>query len=496
MRAAHSMRGAAARLGAGLATPFVVSGASRVGVQMLAFAVVVVASRHLDLAQFGMFALASAVAVILCSLLYTGFYEGLLRASDVEREAPTVLLLMMGAGLGFGIVMLAAAAALGATGRGEGVAALLAPMALVPVLAAPTAWCEALGVRRGAVRAAAVLTLVAEGIGFVALVVAFRLDAGAAALVWCRLSATAAALLLKIPLAKTSLAYLPLARGVPAWSFQRVVAREAWTRARPLYGASFSRLMGGYGTDIVLGLVLSPAAVGAFRAGSRVAGTGAEVIVRPMHAIAWSRYARLEREGALGTLRAAWLRDTAFLLAVAWPAMAGLALLSGPITRVVLGSEWLSAAPVIAVLALARAFAAADMLVDPVLVCTARAGTQMRLRAWSALVALALAALAAPFGPAAAAGGVFVAAVGTAGVALALARHATGASGRDLREALVPGGALTALVVGSAAIAWGALGGTAAPLLAVAGCILAAGAIWAPLFGALLLRGRLVLPRT
>ena len=468
--------------------PFVVGSLSRVAVQLLAFAQVVVASRHLDLAQFGTFALASAIAVIACSLLYTGFYEGLLRARDVAREAPTVLVLLCAVGIGLGLAMGVAALAFGfETGFETGFGAMLLPLALVPVLAGPTAWCEALGVRRGMVRANAVLTLVAEGAGFAALLWGLRAGEGAMALVWGRLVATLAALLLK----------LPFALGAPALGFSRAVALAAWQRARPLYAGAVAKLLSGYGGDFVVALFLSPAAVGAFRAGARVANTGAEVIVRPIHAIAWSRFARLERDlgaAAVGPLQTAWLRDTAFLAAVAWPSLVGLALMAEPVTALVLGPAWIAAAPVIAALALARAVAATDFLVDPLLVCRGRSDLQMRLRVASAALSVACVALAAPFGVTAAALGLLAAAVATLILAVALGARVLTVSWRELLPAFRPAILLTGLVVLTATAADALAAGWVSPVLALSGVVVASGTIWLCAVVLLLSRGRLFLP--
>ena len=468
-----------------ISSPFIVSSLSRVGIQVLAFAQVVVASRYLDLSEYGLFAIASAITVIVCSLLYTGFYEGLLRAPKIETEAPTVAVLLFGLGSVFALGMAGAALVVG---RASAFGALLLPLAMVPILAAPTAWCEALGVRRGMVRANAVLTLLAEFLGFLALVVALERGLGPVALVWGRLAATVASLAMKAFMAGS----------MRPFGFDRVQARQALIRARPLYASAVAKLFSGYSGDFMLALFLSPTAVGAFRAGSRVANTGAEVIVRPIHAIAWSHFARLERaegQGAREQLSGAWRQNTAFLTAIAWPSLAGLALVSEPITAILLGAEWLAAAPIIAVLACARAIAAADFLVDPVLVCSGRSDLQMRLRICGAVLAVTFVTIAAPWGAEAAAIGLAIAAVSTSSVALLMAKRVLELTWTGLLTSLRPAAGLTVVVVGAALVADNLAATSFAPDTTLFAVIAIGGVMWLASFGLLLVRGRLVLPR-
>ena len=59
---------------------------------------VMAASRFLDLAEFGTFALAWAAAVIANSFVFTGFYQALLRSPDPERDRDTIYWLIFSVG--------------------------------------------------------------------------------------------------------------------------------------------------------------------------------------------------------------------------------------------------------------------------------------------------------------------------------------------------------------------------------------------------------------
>jgi O-antigen/teichoic acid export membrane protein len=69
-----------------------------------------------------------------------------------------------------------------------------------------------------------------------------------------------------------------------------------------------------------------------------------------------------------GDLRVSYLRSVEFITAFQWPALAVTSILANPIVRIVLGDQWLSAVPVVQIIALACVFNFADQLLYPTLV--------------------------------------------------------------------------------------------------------------------------------
>lgn len=68
-----------------------------------------------------------------------------------------------------------------------------------------------------------------------------------------------------------------------------------------------------------------------------------------------------------GDLRKSYLRSVEFIIAFQWPALAVICVLADPIVRIVLGSQWLDAVPIIRIMALASLFNFSDQLTYPVL---------------------------------------------------------------------------------------------------------------------------------
>ncbi len=75
-------------------------------------------------------------------------------------------------------------------------------------------------------------------------------------------------------------------------------------------------------------------------------------IVPPLNEVAFSAYARLQHEPE--ALAAAFLKGLRIVMAAAMPFYLGLAVTAEPLVLTVLGPKWASAAPIVAVLALAR----------------------------------------------------------------------------------------------------------------------------------------------
>lgn len=390
---------------AGVSSVFFVSTFGRIVSQILAAATVFVAAQFVSLEDFGVLALGQAVTIILASLLYTGLHHQVMRSTNLGAENATLFAAQCLLGLA-GALMMAAIGALQSPGSVlQSVFFLMAP---IPAFVAPAAHFEALLIRAQKIRVAVLSTMVAEILGFVAMWLAFVQGAGVFALVLGRLVATIVAFAAKVWFA-----------GVwPGLKLDARIAHEAFFASRPLYLTTGTSMASNYGGDLLLGLFLNPLSVGAFRAASRVATTGSEIIAKPVQTITWSNLARLEREQADASMAAAWLDHAKFLTLLAWPALCALALMSGSVVDLLLDESWSAAAPVISVLALALAVGILDNIVAPALTCTKQGQLYERIALATAAVIVASLSIAAPFGAVAAAFGLLFARLMMAPIAL------------------------------------------------------------------------------
>lgn len=468
------------RLFGGLTSTFFVGSCGRVLTQLVAFATILLVSRYLSLEEFGVFALSSACSIIIVSLIYAGPFEYLLRTRELDSDRDTVFWLLAAAGAVGALVMASIGAALDESKPGIGQFFLL--LALMPLLTGPRVWAEALLTRAGRIRSTVLCNLGAEICGILSLFVALEAGQGVLALVTSRLAATAVAL------AGQSV----LMGKRPRLHFSRESAVNAFDHVMPLSGVAAIKLVSNYGVDLLLGAFLAPAAVGAYRAGSRVATTGCDIVLRPMHAISWSYFARLERDGDKAVMARIWKQQMRFLSAVAWPALAVLAM-SGPlVVSLLLSDSWAGAGPIISILTIARALEVLDFLAGPVLVCSGSAHAMVKLRAGGAVCLLLMLLAVAHYGAEYAAGAQVLANAGVALAALTLISRSLQLSVLTIMKAVVPG----LLLAVSCAIAIFAIQEATAtitlagPWAAISGAIL----LWGVLFLTLLSRGTLRLP--
>jgi O-antigen/teichoic acid export membrane protein len=145
-----------------------------------------------------------------------------------------------------------------------------------------------------------------------------------------------------------------------------------------------------------------------------------------------------------GDLRESWLRGHALMSAVQWPTLAMLALLADPVVRLLLGSQWGEAAPLVRIIAFAMMALAPAFMTFPVLVASGR----IRDTLMSSLIVLppsaAISIGAAFFGLTAVALSLFVTAPAQMLVALFFVRRAIGLSWPEIVRASRESVAITA----------------------------------------------------
>lgn len=465
-----------------LTSAFAVGVASRVAAQVSAFVLVLVASRSLDLAEFGAYAIASALSVIFTTLVYTGIYHILLRSPDLDRDRDTFFLLQLGIGCAGAAAMAGAAFLFGDPGSGSTAFALLS-LSPIPALASMSAWMESQLVRAGRIRTTSSAVMASELVSLLTAILMFRAGHGIGALILARFTSMAFILVL----------YGVLVRRAPRPRLRHATARAALKEAWPLWGSVSLGMLSNYGADIILGAFLNPTAVGAYRAGSRVANTAADVVVQPLGQISWARFARLEADSTPELIRTAWKENMALGFALVVPAMVSLYLLAPGIVAVLLDPSWGAAAGVVTILALARGTYVLTFLLEPTLTCLGRGRQQFYVRAADAALLVALLLTIGRSSAEAAATAVLVKDVLISVVALRITMAAAGLRLADLTRTMAPGLGLGILCAGVIL----ATGRVEPDITSYAGLGLAAGAVllvWSGAIAGLLRRKLLVLP--
>lgn len=202
--------------------------------------------------------------------------------------------------------------------------------------------------------------------------------------------------------------------------------------------------------ELVVAQLLGLAALGVYTRASQLAGIVWDGAYGLSTRVIYVQMAAEQRE--TGTLRETYLRATRLLSAAMWPAMAGIAVLAGPIVHHVYGPQWDGAALPLAILMGAQCVAIAFAMSWELCVLTDRTGWQARveaLRALAGLAALALGALVSL--PAAAAGRIVDALIGYA-IYRPRMPDMAGTSTAETRQAYAGNALLALLAIAPAAV--------------------------------------------
>jgi O-antigen/teichoic acid export membrane protein len=359
--------------------------------QIIALVVTLLAARWLTPITFGEYSIAAALITLSRAMLYAGAYEFLLKAPVGEESNTECLIVNVGLAAGLGGLLGLLALFTGAIFHSTEVGFLLVVLAPSSLLSAAANWQEAQMLRAGRIKTYYGVTTFAEVAAAIVTITMILLGFGLGALVaqiYCRLFTL-------------MVTYRVLQK--PIWSktisFERVTHIGRWSLHR--YGATIVSFLSNYSADILLGVFLSPAATGLYRASHRVVTGVSDLISNPTRMTAITIFSR--RAGGNLDSGALWPKIAAASAMLGWAALAGLAAISSQIVPLVLGARWKAAAPVIAILCLQRAFTLVDGVTAPMLVAYNYVRELLAIQVVMAITSVMLLAVMARYGVGAAA---------------------------------------------------------------------------------------------
>jgi O-antigen/teichoic acid export membrane protein len=394
---------AGGRPGSALASALtaIVAMGSRASGQIVVVLVTLVATRYLTPAAFGMFSLASIGIALIRSILWNGAFEYLMKAQDPRAASSECLIanFLITAAFSLPLYLFAFFADRIFSTIGIGHMILL----LLPsnLLAAIGAWQESLILRTGRLRAYYAITFASEAVS--ALVAILLLIGGYGALGLVAQTYVRNAMVLVAYLAMrctiwsdgVSLGRLGV---VLRWSFSRYLS------VLVDFGMS-------YGADIFLGIFLSPAAAGLYRASNRIVTAVGDIFAHPVNMIARSVFS--QRAAAGRSSDDVWPSVFSAAAVVGWSALAGVVVTAGMIIPIALGPMWLAAAPLAAVIAVARCGMLLQAVISALLVSYDRQDRLFVIQCVSTVASLAALAIVARFGVMAATIGVSAVSIAT-----------------------------------------------------------------------------------
>lgn len=372
--------------------------------QIIALIVTLLAARFLTPVSFGEYSIAAAMVTLSRAMLYAGAFEYLLKAPRGE-EAPTECLVI---NLGLAIALGAALAVLslftGPLFHSAEVGLLLVAMAPTSLLSAAANWQESQLLRAGRLKTYYGVTTFAEVIAAIVTVSMILFGFGLGALI--------AQIYARLLLLMVTYRVLQKPMWSQAFSLERAWRVARWSTAR--YGATIVAFLSNYSADLLLGAFLSPAATGLYRASHRMVTGVSDLVSNPTRLTSVTIFSRRSAEGLeSGPL---WPRIAAASAFIGWTALAGLAAISDQVVPLVLGPRWTAAGPIVAILCLQRAFTLIDGVTGPMLVAYSHVRALFGVQLAMAIASVALLAVMARFGVAAAA----LSSVLTAGVSMVI----------------------------------------------------------------------------
>jgi len=359
---------------------------SRASAQIVVVLVTLVATRYLSPAAFGMFSLASIGIVLIRSILWNGAFEYLLKAPEPHTASTECLVANFIITAAFSLPLYGfsfiADRLFGTVGIGHLILILL-PSNL---LAALGAWQESLVLRTGRLRTYYAITLVSEMISALAAIVLLLKGYGALGLV----AQTYVRNLIVLA------AYLAMRCTI--WSHHFAVAR-LWEVLRWSVSRYLSVLVDfgmSYGADIFLGAFLSPAAAGLYRASNRIVTAVGDIFAHPANLIARSVFS--QRAAERTDSDEVWPLVFSAAAVVGWSALGGLVITAGMIVPLALGPMWSAAAPLAAIIAIARCGMLIQAVTSALLVAYDRQNRLFAIQCASTGATLAALAIIARFG--------------------------------------------------------------------------------------------------
>lgn len=347
---------------------------SRIAIQLCLLAVTLTATRYLAISQFGIYSVASALMFLSRNLFYVGPYEYLLKTPDHACLKGACLKANLCLAIAAAVPLLLFVSVSEIVFGSRDLPFVLIRLVPTLMLSALTAWYEAVLLRDLAIRRYYLFTVIGEIFGAAVGIAFFYFGFELRSLIAQTYTRLGVLLLLYV-----------LSTRVAGWrdgSTADIRKVLSWSSSR--FGAVFLNFSANYGADFVLGIVLSPAATGVYRASNRIVSSISDLFGQPLQKIVQTNLSARSSRG----LRPdhSWIAMLTAVAAIGWAALFGLAVSARQVVPFVLGPAWGKAAPVIVVFCAARALSLIDAATTSLLVCCDRQKFMLKVQTMVAIL--------------------------------------------------------------------------------------------------------------
>ena len=315
--------------------------AGRLVDRVIRFGTMVVLSRLLLPADFGLFVLGISVAGAVTYLRSFGIDAALIQRDDAfdRRVSSTAFYILLAVGVLLYGLLYVASPLLGRLLDSESLPWVLRLMGLSVLIGAASKVPLALTEKRLAFRRVAA-SEVGGRIAFASVAIVLAASGlRTASLVWAFLArqlVTAAIIVIG-------------ARWLPSRGYDRQVGRELFGFGKFVAGSSLLRYLQSNLDKLVVGGWVGPAALGTYGLAFNIANIVNVQLVQPLRQVMFPTYSRMQND--LAALKRAFLESTKYILFVGAPICVGLVALSHEFITVVYTERWAAAAPVLEILA-------------------------------------------------------------------------------------------------------------------------------------------------
>lgn len=336
--------------------------AERIIAQLSQLVLFVAAARILSPADFGVFALVSAAAIVLLRMSEVGWAPYIMSWEGDDKVPRQVVMVALITGICVGTLSVGVGLLLPLFGVPKIASHLFLLFSIWVALATTSSAQRGMMIWRDSLLAASITESLGEIAGMlVALVLLFH-GYGVYSLAYGRLTFQAVHIVLSFAVTRRS----------PLWGMSRAELQALGHFSWQIFA---SRVVGNlrlYIGTFLIGGFLGPASVGYYRAAQRLVGSVAEIIGSPSLVLSWSMFRQArDRFGA----RSPGFQDQAnnyfkLLTAAGIPVFLWLGLMGGDLITGLIGEKWLPALPLIPILAFARAMTMPNTVLEPILSLT------------------------------------------------------------------------------------------------------------------------------
>lgn len=339
----------------------VITTVERVFSQVSQFVIFVVAARVLGPAEFGVFALVSACAILLLRAAEVGWSPFIMSWRGDSTVPRQVLFLAVLSGVVFAAIGLLASVITGYFGAGAETIRLMDLLSLWVFIATVSSAQKGILIWQSRLKSSAICEISGEAVGLAVAVTALYAGYGVLSLAFGRLAFQSTHLVLSFLITRMS----------PLPGLKGEVLRELWVFSLQLFASRMLIHIRLYVATFIIGGYLGPAAVGYYRAADRLVSAVAEIIAVPGQLLAWTQFRKArddgDASGQLDRINSKLRLLLKILTAVGAPIFIWLIFMSDELIHGLLNPEWLPAVPLVAILALSRLLSLFGIVTEPLM---------------------------------------------------------------------------------------------------------------------------------